>query len=209
MIKPKFDAEFYPMINALKDYESKVEKSGKKTLITIVVERSGGYNYEYSYYAFADGVDDEYNNKIAERLVKTVLWVCGGYKIIINGSRKIYEFIKSAYTLSGKRAFDVDFMQTVYEKPFVVEYSDSIPEKKYENKNVGGFIDGCRIGFDAGGSDRKVSAVIDGKVVYSEEVVWNPKITEDPHYHYDGILTAFKTAASKMPIEQKSPFKKS
>nr|MBO4517758.1 ROK family protein [Clostridia bacterium] len=199
MIKPKFDAGFYPMITALKDYENKVEKSGNKNRITIVVERSGGYNYEYSYYAFNDGIDDEYNCKIAERLIKTVLWVCGGYKIIINGSRRIYEFVKDAYTLQGKRAFDVDFMQTVYEKPFVVEYVDVVPEKKYENKNVGGFIDGCRIGFDAGGSDRKVSAVIDGEVVYSEEVVWNPKITEDPHYHYDGILTAFKTAASKMP----------
>ena len=44
-----------------------------------------------------------------------------------------------------------------------------------------------------------MSAVVNGEVVYSEEVVWNPKITEDPHYHYDGILAAMKTAASKMP----------
>lgn len=60
-------------------------------------------------------------------------------------------------------------------------------------------MDGCRIGFDAGGSDRKVSAVIDGKPVYSEEVVWYPKVTEDPTYHFNEIVTAFKTAASKMP----------
>ncbi|MEG2429956.1 MAG: ROK family protein, partial [Oscillospiraceae bacterium] len=57
----------------------------------------------------------------------------------------------------------------------------------------------CRIGFDAGGSDRKVSAVIDGECVYSEEVVWYPKITEDPDYHFNGIVESFKTAASKMP----------
>ena len=44
-----------------------------------------------------------------------------------------------------------------------------------------------------------MSAVIDGEVVYSEEVVWHPKTTEDPHYHYNEILTAMKTAASKMP----------
>ena len=56
-----------------------------------------------------------------------------------------------------------------------------------------------RIGFDAGGSDRKVSAVIDGESVYSEEVVWFPKINSDPDYHYQGILEAMKTAASKMP----------
>ena len=55
------------------------------------------------------------------------------------------------------------------------------------------------IGFDAGGSDRKVSAVIDGKTVYSEEVVWHPKTEPDPQYHFDGIVEAFRTAASKMP----------
>ena len=198
MVKLNFDKDFYPMINALSDYEKRVNALGGNK-VTIIVERNDGYNYIYSYDAIKDGVDDAYNFKIAERIVKTVLWVCGGYKIIINGSRKIYEYIKDAYTPSGIRAFDVDFMQTVYETPFIVEYSETIPEKKYQHAKIGGYTDGCRIGFDAGGSDRKVSAVIDGEVVYSEEVVWNPKTEADPHYHYDGILSAMKTAASKMP----------
>ena len=54
------------------------------------------------------------------------------------------------------------------------------------------------IGFDAGGSDRKVSAVIDGEPVYSEEVVWFPKVIADPDYHYQGILAAMHTAAAKI-----------
>ena len=64
---------------------------------------------------------------------------------------------------------------------------------------MGGNMYGCRIGFDAGGSDRKVSDVIDGECVYSEEVLWFPKLNEDPNYQYQEILTAFRTAASKMP----------
>ena len=60
-------------------------------------------------------------------------------------------------------------------------------------------LDGCRIGFDAGGSDRKVSAVIDGEPVYSEEVVWYPKTTADPDYHYNGIVAALKSAAEHLP----------
>ena len=60
-------------------------------------------------------------------------------------------------------------------------------------------MEGCRIGFDAGGSDRKVSAVVDGETVYSEEVVWFPKINSDPDYHYDGIVAALKSAAEHMP----------
>ena len=60
-------------------------------------------------------------------------------------------------------------------------------------------MNGCRIGFDAGGSDRKVSAVIDGQTVYSEEVIWHPKTSADPAYQYNGIVEAFRTAASKLP----------
>lgn len=201
MIRPTIDKNFYPMIKAIEDFEHAVSNSEKQQKITIVVTRNGGYNYVYSYNGFADGVDDDYNYRIAERLAKTILWVCGGYKIEIAGSKVIYERLKKAYTKTGDRAFDEDFMSGVYEKPFEVGYLDEkdVPEQKNASVKVGGFLKGCRIGFDAGGSDRKVSAVIDGKVVYSEEVVWNPKVTEDPHYHYNEILTAMKTASSKMP----------
>ena len=41
--------------------------------------------------------------------------------------------------------------------------------------------------------------MIDGECVYSEEVVWFPKTQSDPQYHFDGIVAAMKTAASKMP----------
>jgi predicted NBD/HSP70 family sugar kinase len=41
--------------------------------------------------------------------------------------------------------------------------------------------------------------VVDGQVVYSEEVVWEPRKQTDPGYHYREILSALKTAASKMP----------
>ncbi len=203
MVTPNLDKNFYPMIKALADFENKVKSEPKenRAKLTIVVERNGGYNYVHSYEALKDGVDDNFNYRIAERLAKTILWVCGGYKIGICGSKYIYENLKKAYTQTGARAFDEDFMSSVYEKPFEVvclEEKD-IPEQKNASMKVGGFLKGCRIGFDAGGSDRKVSAVIDGESVYSEEVVWNPKTTEDPHYHYEEILTAMKTAASKMP----------
>ena len=201
MKMPVLDKNFYPMIKALNDFAEVVKKSGEKVRVTLVAERSGGYNYVYTYDALKDGVNDALNFRIAERLAKTILWVVGGFKISVAGSKSVYEYLKKAYTLDGLRAFDVDFMSGVYEKAFEVEWleQDQIPAQKNNSVRVGGYLNGCRIGFDAGGSDRKVSAVIDGEVVYSEEVVWNPKVTEDPTYHYNEILTAMKTAASKMP----------
>jgi predicted NBD/HSP70 family sugar kinase len=50
-----------------------------------------------------------------------------------------------------------------------------------------------------GASDRKISAVIDGRSVYSEEVVWDPRSHSDPEYHYREIMTAIRTAVAKLP----------
>ncbi|MFH1475629.1 MAG: ROK family protein, partial [Chloroflexota bacterium] len=55
------------------------------------------------------------------------------------------------------------------------------------------------IGFDLGASDRKVAAVIDGEVVFSEEVAWDPANHADPQWHYDGINDSLRRAAAHLP----------
>ncbi len=195
-----YDKTFNPISIVLRDYKANVLKEENKTL-KICVERNDGYNFIYELQIFSSPEKNEENFAIAERIIKSILWVTGGYKIYVDGDDYIFNRIKEAYTSKGSRAFDVDFMCTVYEKPFEVIKTNGVDFPKVNNCNVkiGGHLDGCRIGFDAGGSDRKVSAVIDGKVVYSEEVVWFPKINDDYKYHYEGIKEAMMTAASKMP----------
>ena len=197
---PIYDKGYMPMIVKLNNFRKEVANSKSKTL-KICVERNKGYNFVYTLDIFDDVAKNEENYGIAERLIKTILWVAGGYKIYISGDKYVYEKIKNDYTSEGARAFDVEFMSGVYETPFEVVYVEEsdFPKANGCSLKVGGHLDGCRIGFDAGGSDRKVSAVIDGKVVYSEEVVWFPKINSDWHYQYDGIMESMKTAASKMP----------
>ncbi len=197
---PKYDAGFKPMINVLREFTRDAEREGSSPL-KLCVERNGGYNYIYEMKIFAAEDKNERNYAVAERIVKALLWVCGGYKIYVSGSKYIADRLKQDYSATGKRAFDADFMSGVYERPFEVVYAEGeeFPKLNKCSLKVGGNLNGCRIGFDAGGSDRKVSAVIDGVPVYSEEVVWHPKTQSDPQYHYDGIMAAMKTAASKMP----------
>src|SRR5947199_221054 len=64
---------------------------------------------------------------------------------------------------------------------------------------LGRHLEGCRIGFDLGASDRKCAAVIDGKVVFSDEVPWNPSAQADPQYHFDGIDDSLRRAATHLP----------
>ncbi len=202
MINAKLDPQFQPMVTVIDEFNAAVAKAGGVPLV-IAVERNNGYTSTYKLDVYADGTgyDDE-NYGIVERIVKTLLWLNGGYKVVIAGSKKIYEGLAAAYTKGGAREFDADFMARVYEKPFEVAYVEDVANAPVEvagAQPVGRHLDGCRIGFDAGGSDRKVSAVIDGETVYSEEVVWFPKLQSDPMYHYNGILEAMKTAASHMP----------
>ncbi len=199
-VNAKLDPKFQPLSLICRYMREETKDNGQD--IVIGIERNKGYTSTYKTRIFADGTGhDEENFKFIERMVKSLLWVAGGYKVIIAGSEVVGNKIKDAYTYGGLRDFDVNFMERVYEQKFeviVCSLADA-PKDKSAAAPIGRHLDGCRIGFDAGGSDRKVSAVVNGESVYSEEVVWFPKINSDPDYHYQGILEAMKTAASHMP----------
>ncbi len=200
-VNAPLDPGFMPMAVVYRDFENAVKAVGGTKLV-IGLERNDGYvsTYELEVYKDNTGHDDE-NYAFVERLVKTLLWARGGFKIIIAGSKVLADKLAAAYSVGGARDFDRDFMARVYERDFEVVYVDieNAPVTKEAAAPVGRHLDGNRIGFDAGGSDRKVSSVVEGEATYSEEVVWFPKLNSDPKYHYEGILDAMKTAASKMP----------
>lgn len=194
--KPTLDPDFLPLYRWTEAY-----KKGAEEKIAVALERDGGKIAVLDTRIHGTPGFEEADLYYLERCIKTLLWAKGGWRVMICGNREIYEKVQKKYQKGGERAFDFVTMGNVYEHPFTVEWRpyEEKPEEKDESLPVGGHLDGCRIGFDAGGSDRKVSAVVDGKVVYSEEVVWFPKTESDPDYHYQGIVDAFKTAASKMP----------
>lgn len=199
---PSLDKNFSPLILKIREFNELVKKSNKTCNLTICLERNQGYNYFYNIDIFKDGTGhDEENYDLVERIVKSLLWIVGGYKIYVSGSKYIYEHLKEAYCEKGARAFDADFMGNVYENKFEVVLckKEELPELKVEKVELNSNLNGCRIGFDAGGSDRKVSAVVDGEVLFSDETVWYPKINADPEYQYQGILDSMKRAASYMP----------
>ncbi len=143
----------------------------------------------------------EADYRYVERYVKFLLWSTGGFRVSICGCSQLAQRLKEVYTPQGARHFDYTFVNQLYERDLeILDLPlEACPAANEVTEPMGGHMDGCRIGFDAGGSDRKVSAVVDGECVYSEEVVWFPKLNEDPDYHFGQIVEAFKTAASKMP----------
>ena len=195
---PVLDKGFIPMAAFVRAFE-KSAAGGKE--LAIAVERNQGQVAVRRCRVHGTPEMAEADRVYVDRTVKMMLWAYGGWKVTICGDEDLGSQIAQAYRPGGSREFDADFMSRVYERDFEVAILplEKTPQEKSLSAPVGRHLDGCRIGFDAGGSDRKVSAVVDGVPVYSEEVVWHPKTNSDPDYHYQGILSAFRAAAEKMP----------
>lgn len=198
---PPLDDDFRPAAVATRAFRDAVGPNGARLVIGL--ERGGAEFSRFEAQVFPDGHARAAENlHHVERLVKFLLWQRGGYRVYLGGPRSIGEYVQAVYAPSGERRFDQAFMgDQVYQQPFEIVpcKAEEVPARRESARPLGRNLDGCRIGFDLGASDRKVSAVVDGKAIYSEEVIWEPRKQADPDYHYQEIVTALKTAAAKMP----------
>ena len=193
---PKLDPTFIPFGVWRAAY-----LNGAEHPIAIAVERDQGQVSVHRTFIHGTPEMADADYRYVERYVKFLLWSTGGFRVSICGCSELAKKLQQAYTPEGDRAFDFTFVNQLYERDLeILDLPlEECPASNETAKPIGGHMEGCRIGFDAGGSDRKVSAVIDGECVYSEEVIWFPKLNEDPDYHFGHIVEAMKTAASKMP----------
>ena len=140
------------------------------------------------------------NGFFIERLCKTLLWAYGGRRLWIRGPKPLAEGLRAHYRDTAVGRFDSEIIgERIYGGPIEVVHTDHPPAAKATSAPLGRHLEGCRIGFDLGGSDRKVAAVQDGKVVFSEEIVWDPYFQSDPRYHLDGIQDSLQRAAAHLP----------
>jgi len=202
-ITPPLDPDFRPAVLTNQYFQQTVTATGVAAPLAIALERADGVISRYDTVIYpADHPDAGDNLPYIERILKFLLWQRGGWKVYIGGSAQVAAHIKQVYAPSGERAFDHKFMgDTVYEQPFAVVACgvDEVPPANEQGQPLGRNLDGYRIGFDLGASDRKVSAVVNGEAIFSEEVVWQPRQQSDPAYHYNEIVAALRSAQAKMP----------
>jgi predicted NBD/HSP70 family sugar kinase len=201
-ISPPLDGSFRPAVLANRAFQRAVQESGTSERLTLALERPDGSVSRFETKVFPlDHPRSDENLMYAERLLKFLLWQRGGWKVYVGGPERVGDHIRAHYSPEGTRAFDHRLMgREIYDRPFTVVVCDSreVPAAQEKGRPLGRHLEGYRIGFDLGASDRKVSAVVDGEPIYSEEVVWEPSDQRDPAYHYREIMTALETAASKM-----------
>ncbi len=203
LIRPILDPEFVPAVLWNRAYRERCEADAESEAFGIALSRPDGSVYSMKTRVLSHtGENVGLNICYVERLLKFMLWSRGGSQLTLAGNPEIAAEIAEIYSASGRRAFDYDIMgqRMFLESMTVVSCAfDELPTANETNVALGRNLDGCRIGFDLGGSDRKCAAVIDGKVVFSEEVKWDPYFEADPEYHYTGIMDSLKLAAEHLP----------
>ncbi len=202
-LKPVLDPNFLPAVLWNREFAKLAERHKDSPEIAISLERNDGTVSVHRMRILPDSEENlRHNLKHLERTIKFLLWMKGGWKIGICGSRSLAEKLSAIYSDSGARRFDSELIgEKVYGRKIEIKSLDKseFPSEREVKLRIGGNWKGCRIGFDLGGSDRKCAAVIDGEVVHTEEVAWDPYFQKDPEWHYQGINDSLKRAAAKMP----------
>ncbi len=202
-ITPVLDPGFVPAVLWNRAYEAKVAATEGSRQLDIALTRQDGTCFRWSGRILPHTGDNVALNKTyVERIVKFLLWQKGGNIILVAGDDAIAAMLADCYSPTGERAFDCDFIGTkIYGAPITVKSVsiEDLPKETMDSVTLGRNLDGYRIGFDLGGSDRKCAAVVNGEVVYSEEVVWDPYHQTDPNYHVEGIDDSLKRAAAHLP----------
>ncbi len=200
--RPALDPEFLPASLWNRAFSALAGAGGGQPLAIALERERGSISVFRTAILPHEGACIAVNHRYVERLLKYLLWQKGGFRVTIAGPPAIAGYLRGVYAPDGARAFDYHFMgDRVYGRAMSIEsvpYHDC-PDERESATPLGRHLDGCRIGFDLGASDRKCAAVIDGKVVFSDEVPWTPAVESDPQYHYDGVHDSLKRAAAHLP----------
>jgi predicted NBD/HSP70 family sugar kinase len=198
-IKAPLDPGFLPAVLFNRHYLETARGSGQAVPLVLGIERERGLVSRFETVVQPNGKAETL--LYVERIVKFLLWGRGGWKLHFGGPKVIGDHIRKTYSARGARKFDCEMMALAYGRKFEVALTTAakVPAAKDMQVAAGGHLKGCRIGFDLGASDYKVSAVIDGEAVFTQETPWDPKNQADPEYHYHHISAALHRAAACMP----------
>ena len=198
-IKAPLDSGFLPAVLFNRHYLKTANASGKVVPLVLGLERECGLVSRFE--TVVNPTADADTLLYVERIVKFLLWSRGGWKLHVGGPKVIGEFIRKTYSARGARKFDCQMMELAYGSKFevILTSPNKVPAAKDMQVAAGGHLKGCRIGFDLGASDYKVSAVVDGEAIFTEETPWDPKNQANPEYHYHHISAALHRAAARMP----------
>ena len=168
VVTPPLDLVFRPAVLWNRTFSLIVAESGNPVPVRFALEQTDGLVlHKEAEILPAEHPSAFLNFRFTERLLKFLLWSAGGSRVYFDGPTELGEALCKHFEDTSTGRFDAAFIARVYEKPFEVILTSDLPAERSAAKALGHHLEGNRIGFDLGGSDRKVAAVVDGEVVFS------------------------------------------
>jgi len=202
-VEPPLDPEFRPITLGRRALEAAAQASGHAHTVALALEQPGGsIDVRETVVIEAGRRGATASRAMCERLVKSMLWSRGGARLWVDGPADVVADLRRHYAATAIGRFDaLTIAESVYGRPLeiIAAARRDFPADRETGAALGGHLDGCRIGFDLGASDRKAAAVLDGTVVFSEEVAWDPASHADPQWHVDQITDSLRRVAAHLP----------
>jgi predicted NBD/HSP70 family sugar kinase len=195
------DPWFRPAVLANRAFREQVRKSPNPVPVRLAVEQTEG-KVSHLQTAILDEAHPQAagNFTYLERIARLLWWSRGGFRLYFDGPAGLAARLTQYYRENPAGKFDSKTVgEGMFDHPIEIIHTSNLPAERRSAAALGRHLEGCRIGFDLGGSDRKAAALIDGKVVFSEETPWDPYFQPDPQYHFDGIMDSLKKAAAHLP----------
>jgi predicted NBD/HSP70 family sugar kinase len=200
---PPLDPRFRPMSLAQAALAAAIERERFGVPVAIAVEQpTGSAWHRHASVHPAGHAGETASYRAVERLCKFLLWSRGASRLYVAGPATLVAYLDRHYASAPTGMFDARFMgPLLFGVPFEVVSAPEadFPPAHEASAALGGHLDGCRIGFDLGASDRKSAALIDGEVVFSEEIAWDPSRQADPQWHYEQVMDSLRRAAAHLP----------
>src|ERR1022692_3836507 len=200
-VAPVLDPAFRPAVLADRAFRAQAQATRKAVTIRLGLEQTDGSVSHFTTPILPESHPQAAGNSTyLERITKFLLWSRGGFRIHFDGPVPLAAKLAAHYRETSTGKFDSNIVgERMFDHPLEVVHTKALPSERRSAAPLGRHLDGCRIGFDLGGSDRNVAAGLEGKVVFSDETVWDPYFQPDPQYHYDGIMDSLKKAAAHLP----------
>jgi predicted NBD/HSP70 family sugar kinase len=196
------DPGYRPLALGVRAYRQALAAHPQREDVLIGLEGAPGHLARLDLEVFPEGAGRDADNlRYVGWMLNAFLWSVGGWRVFLGGPRALCQAVAAEYEKDSRWTWDAELQGQAFGRPFEVRIVDpaEVPPARAKSLSLGGNLDGCRIGFDLGASDYKVAAVVDGELVFSEELPWEPKAHPDPEYHYRKIQDGLKLAASHLP----------
>jgi predicted NBD/HSP70 family sugar kinase len=200
-VMPPLDPAFRPAALAVKALEAEALSAARPVFARLALEQPDGSVFQFRAPLLpAEHGRTRGNLRHIERLAKFALWSRGGHRLYIDAPGGLAEGLAAHYRDTATGRFDAEIVgERIYDHPLEIVATPDLPPERTTTVPLGRHLEGCRIGFDLGGSDRKAAAVQDGRVIWSDETEWDPYHQRDPRYHFDGIMDSLRRAALHLP----------